>query len=75
MLGHNISVPPQVWRKLNGGWVLFFLFAGCANLYAAYGFDTDAWVNFKLFGMMGMTLLFAIAQGSVYADKAERFFP
>jgi intracellular septation protein len=52
----------QVWSYLNMGWVTFFIVIGLVNLYVAFNFDTDTWVNFKLFGMMGLTLLFVIAQ-------------
>ena len=63
MMGANISLPAFVWPRLNIGWVLFFTFLGVANLYVMTYYDTDTWVNFKLFGMMGLTLVFIIAQG------------
>lgn len=65
MMGANISLPSAVWTRLNIAWALFFVVLGGLNLYVAFSFDTDTWVNFKLFGLMGLTLLFIIAQ-SVY---------
>lgn len=62
MMGRNLTLPAAVWRKLNVYWALFFAFLGCANLYVIYRFDTDIWVNFKLFGMLGLTLAFVVAQ-------------
>lgn len=55
----------KVWIRLNLGWASFFVLMGFINLYVAYNFSTDFWVNFKLFGMLGLTLLFVILQ-SVY---------
>jgi intracellular septation protein len=62
MMGSNITLPSPVWTRLNMGWVIFFIGLGIANLFVVYNFDTDTWVNFKLFGMMGLTVLFIIAQ-------------
>ena len=63
MMGHAVVLPDPVWRRLNLAWVGFFLFAGAANLFVAYRFSEQAWVNFKLFGMLGLTLIFLLAQG------------
>lgn len=62
MMGHNIALPDTMWLKLNFSWVVFFIVLGALNLFVAYGYDTDTWVNFKLFGMTGMTVLFIIWQ-------------
>ncbi len=62
MMGGNIELPPSVWSRLNLSWALFFLFLGAVNLFVVYIFDTDTWVNFKLFGMLGLTLAFVIVQ-------------
>lgn len=62
MMGHAISVPPAVWQRLNWAWVLFFIFIGIVNLYVAFNYSESTWVNFKLFGMMGMTLVFVFGQ-------------
>ena len=71
MMGGQIQLPDSVWTRLNISWVIFFIISGAANLYVAfyYGLDMDektrmdTWVNFKLFGLMGMTFVFVIAQG------------
>ena len=63
MLEHVVTAPRPVWTRLNSAWVGFFLFVGAANLYVTYNFDNDAWVNFKFFGILGLTLAFIFAQG------------
>jgi intracellular septation protein len=68
MLGANISLPKAIWNKLNTSWALFFAGLGILNLYVVYNYDTDAWVNFKLFGMTGLTFVFVLIQG-IYLTK------
>lgn len=68
MMGQVMSAPAAVWNRLNLAWALFFAALGGINLYVAYQFDEDTWVNFKLFGLMGLTLLFIIAQ-AVYLAR------
>lgn len=63
MMGENIALPEPVWFKLCVAWGVFFLFKGALNLWVAYNFSTDTWVNFKLFGGMGLMLAFVLAQG------------
>ena len=62
MLGEQVHMPDLVWTRLNWSWVGFFTFMGAANLLVAYNFPTDTWVNFKLFGFMGLMLVFVVAQ-------------
>nr|VFJ62946.1 MAG: intracellular septation protein [Candidatus Kentron sp. FW] len=62
MMESNIELPPTVWRQLNMSWVIFFAAAGFLNLYVIYHFSTEFWVNFKLFGLLGLTLAFVIGQ-------------
>ena len=62
MMSHAITVPAPVWLKLNWAWTLFFLAMGVLNLYVAYNYSEDTWVNFKLFGMMGLTIAFVFMQ-------------
>ncbi len=62
MLSANIQLPHEIWTRVNWSWVTFFITLGCVNLYVVYNFDTDTWVNFKLFGMMGLTILFVLLQ-------------
>ncbi|HXW54042.1 MAG TPA: septation protein A, partial [Myxococcota bacterium] len=68
MSAAKIHAPKQTWQKLNMSWVIFFLFSGALNLFVAYRFSTDFWVNFKLFGLFGLTFLFAIGQ-AIYLRK------
>jgi intracellular septation protein len=63
MSAAQIEAPDHVWGRLNLAWVVFFAFMGAANLYVAQNFSTDTWVNFKLFGSMGLMLVFILAQG------------
>ncbi|KFE55769.1 septation protein A [Pseudomonas syringae] len=62
IMGHAVSLPPAIWVKLNIAWIIFFLFCGAANLYVAFTYQ-EFWVDFKVFGSLGMTLLFLIGQG------------
>lgn len=62
VMGHAVELPAQMWKQLNLMWVANFAFLGAANLYVVYNFDENTWVNFKLFGMLGLTLLMAIGQ-------------
>ena len=76
MLDGNINLPDQIWNRLNYAWAVFFIIMGIANLYVAQHYDTNTWVNFKLFGGAGMTLLFVFLQ-SIYltrhvVDKIEK---
>jgi intracellular septation protein len=71
MMGHNVALDGADWRKLNFAWVGFFVVAGVLNLFVAYRYSEATWVNFKLFGLMGLTLAFALAQGYWIAKKAE----
>jgi len=63
MLGEQLELPPRVWHRLNFAWVAFFATMGLLNLWVAYSFSTATWVNFKLFGGIGLMLLFTLAQG------------
>jgi len=63
MMGQAIALPEMIWIRLSWLWIAFFIFSGITNLYVAFNYDTDTWVNFKLFGLMGMTIVFIIIQG------------
>jgi len=58
----SLQLPAPVWERLNLSWAGFFLLLGVINLYVAHYFSDDIWVNFKVFGMMGLTLMFVLAQ-------------
>jgi len=62
VMGEGVHLPEPVWTRLAVAWGLFFLFMGTLNLWVAYHFSTAAWVNFKLFGGMGLILAFVLAQ-------------
>ncbi|MCK9237575.1 MAG: septation protein A [Thiopseudomonas sp.] len=62
MMGHAVELPDSTWTKLNIAWVAFFLVLGGTNLFVAFTFH-EIWVDFKVFGSLGMTLVFLIAQG------------
>ena len=71
----GLSLPDTIWTKLNVIWASFFIVQGALNLFVMYNFDTDTWVNFKLFGMLGMTLLFIVAQGLYLMKYLENPLP
>ncbi len=60
--GNQISLSADRWRQLNMMWVLFFGLCGLANVVVAYAFTEEIWVNFKLFGLLGLTFIFIIIQ-------------
>jgi intracellular septation protein len=62
MMGHQLSLPDPIWQRLNLAWVVFFAVMGILNLYVAFNFATAIWVNFKLFGVMGLMFVFVVAQ-------------
>ncbi|KON79636.1 septation protein A [Azoarcus sp. PA01] len=63
MLEAQVRLPEPVWGRLNFAWAGFFILMGFLNLYVAYNFSEETWVNFKLFGGMGLMLLFVLGQG------------
>ncbi|MCY0965834.1 septation protein A [Parathalassolituus penaei] len=62
MMGQNLMLPAKVWVQLNHAWTAYFVVSGVANLLVAYNFSEEIWVNFKLFGLLGLTVLFVLAQ-------------
>ncbi|MBT8137908.1 MAG: septation protein A [Gammaproteobacteria bacterium] len=69
MLDASVDLEAKHWRTLNTMWALFFIFLGIVNVFVVYNFSEDAWVNFKLFGMLGLTVAFALLQGFWIARK------
>jgi intracellular septation protein len=63
MLGKEIQLPEFAWRRLNIAWALFFLACGLANIYVAFWLSQDTWMNFKVFGLSALTLLFTLLSG------------
>lgn len=64
----SVQMPLTIWQRLNIGWSIFFILLGGVNLFVVYHYSTNAWVNFKLFGTLGLTLGFIIIQ-SLYIAK------
>ena len=70
MMEKKIRLPDSIWQKLNVAWIVFFVLMGVVNLYVAFwgGFETSTWVSFKLFGGMGLMLVFIVGQ-SIYLSR------
>ncbi|HUY03175.1 MAG TPA: septation protein A [Rhodocyclaceae bacterium] len=73
MLEAQMQLPEPVWRRLNLSWVGFFALMGALNLLIAFAFhlSTEVWVNFKLFGSMGLMLAFVVIQGMFLSKHLE----
>lgn len=74
LMGQHIQMSAVIWARLNLAWIVFFIASGILNLYVAYSFSEEIWVNFKLFGMLGLTIVFIIAQ-SIYLAKHATEIP
>mgnify|MGYP003466197901 FL=1 len=68
LMGGQVQLPDHAWNTLNWAWSGFFTAMGGLNLWIAYHFDTDTWVNFKMFGGLGLMLLFILVQ-AVYMSR------
>ncbi len=74
LLHEKIAMPLHVWHRLNLIWSLFFAALGFINLYVAFNYSTDAWVNFKLFGFTGLMVVFILGQSmwlAKYVDEKK----
>jgi len=71
MLEQQVSMPDAIWTRLLASWILFFAAMGVINLLVAYNFSTDAWVNFKLFGGIGLMLVFVALQAVMLARHVQ----
>lgn len=71
MMEKHMSLPDGIWRRVNLAWVAFFMTMGLLNLYVAFNFSTAAWVNFKLFGGMGLMFAFIIAQNLMLSKHMQ----
>lgn len=69
LMGENVQLERPVWQTLNWAWIGYFTALGAINLYVAYNFSEDTWVNFKMFGMLGLTVVFALAQAFWLTSK------
>lgn len=71
MLGEQLKLPEAIWQRLNLTWMAFFVVMGVLNLVVAFNFPTDTWVNFKLFGGMGLMFVFILVQGMLLSKYVE----
>ena len=71
MMQKQLALPENVWHRLNLGWATFFAVLGVVNLYVAFNYSENAWVNFKLFGILGLMLAFVVGQGMMLAKYVE----
>ena len=68
VMGAQMELPDAAWRVMNWSWATFFVAMGVLNLWVAFNFDTETWVNFKLFGGLGLMGAFVVAQ-AVYLAR------
>jgi intracellular septation protein len=69
--GGDLSLSPRLWRSLNWMWIAFFTLMGALNLFVFRNFDENTWVNFKAWGMLGLTLVFIVLQGFWIASRTQ----
>jgi intracellular septation protein len=74
LMGAQMTLPAEVWGRVNVSWVAFFTAMGFINIWVAYSFSTSIWVNFKLFGGIGLMLVFVLGQ-AVYLNKYNNADP
>jgi intracellular septation protein len=74
IMGTQLALPPRIWQRLTWAWAGFFAAMGALNLFVAYRFPLETWVDFKVFGTLGLTIAFVIVQAlwiSRYAEEPE----
>lgn len=71
MMDHAITLPDDAWVRLNVAWTGFFVVLGALNIFVAYSFAEPIWVQFKVFGLLGLTVLFVLGQGFYLARFAD----
>ena len=75
MMEAQVTLPDSIWNRLLASWIAFFVAMGVINLFVAYNFSTDAWVNFKLFGGIGLMLVFVVLQALMLSRYIEEKKP
>lgn len=63
MLGKEITLPESIWLRINLAWSMFFVVCAVVNIYIAFNFPLDIWVDFKVFGLLALTLFFTFLTG------------
>jgi intracellular septation protein len=71
LMQEQIELPEPVWIKLNLSWIGFFAIMGVLNLYVAFSYSEETWVDFKLYGGMGLMFLFVLAQGALLSRHID----
>jgi intracellular septation protein len=71
MMEKQMSLPEGIWHRVNLSWVAFFITMGLINLYVAFNFSTATWVNFKLFGGMGLMIAFIVVQSLLLSKHVK----
>jgi len=71
VLAKQLQLPDKTWKTMNIYWGIFFVVLGFVNIFIAFSFSTEVWVNFKLFGIMGLILVFTIVQGLILGPKMQ----
>lgn len=71
MMSHAVTLPLEIWVRLNAAWSLFFVASGALNLYVAFNYAEATWVNFKLFGLLGLTMVFVVLQALYLARHIQ----
>lgn len=71
VLEAQMQLPDRIWARLNAAWALFFVLMGFLNIYVAFNYAEETWVNFKLFGGTGLMLVFVVAQGLYLSRHME----
>ena len=71
MMSHAVTLPSDIWVRLNAAWSLFFFASGALNLYVAFNYPEATWVNFKLFGLLGLTMVFVVLQALYMARHIQ----
>ncbi len=71
LMQEKLTLPVRVWSRVNLSWSLFFAVLGVLNLYVAFNYSTDTWVNFKLFGTTGLMLVFVVLQAMALAKYVD----
>ncbi|MEN9315810.1 MAG: intracellular septation protein [Pseudomonadota bacterium] len=71
MMGKQVRLPDPIWERLNVAWIVFFVGLAVLNVVIAYNFSEEFWVNFKLFGSLGLTVLFVVGQALWFSRHVQ----